>query len=857
MTAAGPPDRDTALRLFRQRFLNRTDIVAILAPWGKPCPAAPKDLDALLAAHLLGEAAPSTKVSWKNRGGSTATLGRFRVGAYAPAPDGTTRWLCLDFDGAGHASALADPEEAARAGLAAFEQACLTAHLERSGGGLGWHLWCFFDPPVPAEEARNIGHALAPKDAPLAGGGFADSGAGTGIEVFPKQAKVRRGGYGNLVWLPWWSRAKVGGNHFYRAGPEGTLIPCVPSLEVASAERLRSVLAELAGDRPVEPMVADRPTIPGVDPTAADSPRWTEWRRNALAALPLEPIYGPWLTGKTSGVGWLECRDPASQTGDQNPSAGVADGTGQAARGTFHSFASNQRLSVFDFLVKHCGAANFRAARARVAELAGVPEPQLPTKPPPPTARDAKRRRPSRLIVGSHVELGSLALTDLKGASPMPIVFDRGDLFRYEPNAGLYVSIPRHEKEQAIHQFDAIPYGDPAKALRVKQPDVTGSLACAAARAAQPGFFDATERGIAFTNGFLMVSAAGAVLEPHSPDHRATVGVPHPYEPNLYPPLFSKFLRDVFRDDPDKVEKAALLQEFSGACLIGEATRFQIALILLGLGENGKSVFLKVLQALFPASARAAIPIQMFGQEYRRARLAGKLLNAVAELPEADIIDSEECKAIITGDEIEGRRIREAPFDFKPVAGHVFSCNRLPGTSDHTHGFWRRFTIITFNRMFSRPDGWVDPDRDPNLADTIIATELPAILSWAIDGAMRALRAGKYTAPPSGAEALAKWRHGADNVARWLEDRAVADEDGRLRKDGATASQRAYDDFRHWCAANGHQPLNANKWAARLEGLGYEKVVRHAGNFWTFELRDLPPAYSARGAPPDYHEEDR
>jgi hypothetical protein len=82
-----------------------------------------------------------------------------------------------------------------------------------------------------------------------------------------------------------------------------------------------------------------------------------------------------WLTGKSVGTGWLECRDPASATGDQNPSAGVADGTGDAERGTFHSFISGKTLSVFDFLIEHQGVTDFRAARERVAALAGIPAP--------------------------------------------------------------------------------------------------------------------------------------------------------------------------------------------------------------------------------------------------------------------------------------------------------------------------------------------------------------------------------------------------------------------------------------------------------------------------------------------------
>jgi hypothetical protein len=102
---------------------------------------------------------------------------------------------------------------------------------------------------------------------------------------------------------------------------------------------------------------------------------WDDWRRRALSMLPLDSVYGPWLTGKSAGAGWLECRDPDSPSGDENPSASVADGTGDAEKGKFHSFRTGASISVFDFLVEHGGACDFKEAVQRVAELAGVAMP--------------------------------------------------------------------------------------------------------------------------------------------------------------------------------------------------------------------------------------------------------------------------------------------------------------------------------------------------------------------------------------------------------------------------------------------------------------------------------------------------
>lgn len=392
------PSPEVALRLLHERFLNRTDMVSVWAPWNAPCPISPVGtLDELLLGHLFGDAVPATKVSFRTRHGPGAMRGRFRVGSYTPGPDDTTRWLCIDFDGgAEHTYSLEDPRGAALAAVAAFEAVGLSPYLESSGSATGWHVWCFFDPPLPAPQARAVGHALVPRDQPLAGNpaSFADPRLGRGIGVFPKQDKLRRKGrpgVGTAVWLPWWQGAQEGGGTFFQRGPGDAWEPYVPDdFTTAAPEAIERILAALPtprrprsllhphGSTPPGPGSTRRHDAPAERPgqaASSDKAAWAEWRGRALAALPLEGIYGAWLTGRVSGVGWLECRDPASSSGDQQPSAGVADGTGEAERGSFHSFISGATVSVFDFLVAHGGAVDLRAARRRVAELAGVPEP--------------------------------------------------------------------------------------------------------------------------------------------------------------------------------------------------------------------------------------------------------------------------------------------------------------------------------------------------------------------------------------------------------------------------------------------------------------------------------------------------
>lgn len=411
------PPPDTAIRLLRRFFFSREDRLAILAPWGKPCPIeVTTPIEAILRAHLLGQAAPAVSVDYRNTKASGRISGHFRVGSYTPAPAGGTRWMCIDFDGAGHADALADPQGAALATLTSIRNQGLPAYLERSGGGAGWHLWCFFSQPADAERARAFGVAAVPPGLPLASGEPADAETGKGIEVFPKQAKVQKKGCGNMVWLPWWAGAKPGCNEFHRLDDSSQLVPYAPDdFETIAPERLAASPpkkssniekpAALSGanpaDTPFTPEMEDAFTAADKPPEGSGNEAFKQWRQEALKAIDLELVYGNWLTGVRSGDGWLQCRDPSSKSGDRRPSSGVGDGTGDAERGTFHTFRDDAKsLSLFDFMVWTRQARDFSEAVRKVAQLSGVP---LPERPRPPVVENADQTTTAAQSPGAHL----------------------------------------------------------------------------------------------------------------------------------------------------------------------------------------------------------------------------------------------------------------------------------------------------------------------------------------------------------------------------------------------------------------------------------------------------------------------
>lgn len=123
------------------------------------------------------------------------------IGIYPLLKDDTCRLLAIDLDGGSW-------QTDARAIRETCRSLGLEPAIERSRSGEGGHVWFFFDDAVPAADARRLGFMLLTRT-------MAD-GAALGIasydRLFPSQAVLPNGGFGNLIALPLQLQARKEGN---------------------------------------------------------------------------------------------------------------------------------------------------------------------------------------------------------------------------------------------------------------------------------------------------------------------------------------------------------------------------------------------------------------------------------------------------------------------------------------------------------------------------------------------------------------------------------------------------------------------------------------------------------------------
>ncbi len=219
-------------------------------------------------------------------------------------------------------------------------------------------------------------------------------------------------------------------------------------------------------------------------------------------------------------------------------------------------------------------------------------------------------------------------------------------------------------------------------------------------------------------------------LSPHTPEIFEVVQLPFAYDQDATCPTFDGYCNTTFCDDEGKVHEDViqLVEEQMGDLSIPN-TKYEKALMLLGAGENGKSVLIDTMTAFLGMENVSHVALQDLEEnQFRVAELFGKLGNFFADLSAHSLKSSSMFKTLVTGDHITAERKFGQPFTFANYARLIFSCNEMPKSFDRTYAYYRRWIIIPFTRTFIKGKNADDGLRDK------LKQELPGIFNRALNG---------------------------------------------------------------------------------------------------------------------------
>ncbi len=289
---------------------------------------------------------------------------------------------------------------------------------------------------------------------------------------------------------------------------------------------------------------------------------------------------------------------------------------------------------------------------------------------------------------------------------------------------------------------------------------------------------------INFRNGLLYWGRnPDPLMIEHNAECLSTVQLPAEWDPLARCPEFDAFLSAALpADDVDRAWEVLGYLMMSGNPL-------QRMFLLSGSGGNGKGVFLNVARALLGDRNFTSVNLHdLSDNRFASADLYGKLANVCGEIDSTFIERTARIKELCGDDVIRAERKGEHGFTFKWWGKAIFSANAIPGTSDSSVGWSRRWEVIQFPYAPIRPD--------PNLSARIIAGELPGIAARAVEALRRMMEAGAFSAGESRERAHAEFADKANKVRRWLDDpeSGVERSEGQIFNKGTSLLKA----FREW-----------------------------------------------------------
>lgn len=301
------------------------------------------------------------------------------------------------------------------------------------------------------------------------------------------------------------------------------------------------------------------------------------------------------------------------------------------------------------------------------------------------------------------------------------------------------------------------------------------------------------------------------------PDLYITRRAPVAYNPGIRNVRWEQFLD--FATGGDK-ELQEWLQKAAGYSLTGLRT-YDVMFLVYGPPGSGKNTMVEALVKAMGTSQYAwpldsSILQQGDGNAhgsdlYHWAELRGRRMVWVDELPESERVKENSIKKLTGSSEISARSPGEKPFTFQSRAKLWVTTNHRPIITDDA--MWRRIRPVPLTKVPENPD--------PDLKHYIFDPEgaLPAVLSWAVEGAIKLLGSSARDALgwcTAVSEAAEMYRKNEDRIGFFLTEETKEAE-------GATTPVKSlYAVYRVWSEERGEKPMTQIALQRKLSDRGIE-----------------------------------
>lgn len=335
-------------------------------------------------------------------------------------------------------------------------------------------------------------------------------------------------------------------------------------------------------------------------------------------------------------------------------------------------------------------------------------------------------------------------------------------------------------------------------------------------------FFDSDPYLLNVKNGILNLRTYK--LEPHVKSKFLTRLCPVEYNPDAACPNFTSFIERIFQGHPEIIP---YLKRAVGYSLTGNVQE-HVLFLLHGSGSNGKSTLLFVLSEMmgdYGATTESATFTTERGDSVRNdiARLVGTRLVAASENTIDSKLDETLIKQLSGGDKITARFLFKEYFEYFPQFKIWWCFNHTPIINDTTHSTWRRIHLIPFDEKIS------DEEMDKTLKEKLVATELPGILNWAIEG-LKDYQENGLNPPSIVVDTTKDYRNDQDILYDFLNEMCeFAPPDQKFGDEYTVKGAELYSALVQWYGFQNEKPMTGTKFGRLLVERGIRKERKSSG----------------------------
>ena len=340
--------------------------------------------------------------------------------------------------------------------------------------------------------------------------------------------------------------------------------------------------------------------------------------------------------------------------------------------------------------------------------------------------------------------------------------------------------------------------------------------------------FDKDPYSLCCANG--VVDLRTGDFRPTKPEDRLERSTNVIFDPNAKCPRWLRFLWEVFKGNEELID---FIKRAVGYTLTGDTSE-QCLFINYGDGENGKSVFLGIVEKTlgdYEITTPSSTLKERRGDDTIPndiARMCGARFVKSIEYKESIRMNEERVKVLTGGDRIVARFLHKEFFEYTPNFKIWIAVNHKPIIRGTDAAIWRRIRLIPFEVKF--PSGV----RDSHLGEKL-QLELSGVLNWAIKGCLEWQKRG-LEPPNKVRKATEAYREESDMVGRFLEERTVQAPGEKV------AASELYAAFQRWCVENSEQPITGTMFGKRMTEKGFEKVTKPYTHYLGIKL--LTPIFS-------------